>query len=300
MIHAVKADVVLFLENIVASLQSFAKANFVRLRFESSFQHLEISYHPESLLPSLTQLLCRIITFTPQGGEVVLCIQLQGGNVSIQIIHSGVQLDHLEEITSGLNQPATVRKHGKEGSVFELNLGPIEENSGGPISETIAAAITGQYSIPPFFYRLRESLRAHFTDLHNLEKAADARSAQDGVFLKKVNTVILAHLDQEHFDLSALSKCLALSRSQLYRRLYPLIRQSPAHYIKFVRLQKAKELIDASDFSIGEIAFKTGFVSQSHFTRAFRAQYGFNPSEVRWRNKRELSVASHQPEIPAL
>jgi AraC-like DNA-binding protein len=90
----------------------------------------------------------------------------------------------------------------------------------------------------------------------------------------------MANLDKEGFDASELAIALALSRSQLYRKLKPLVGFSPAHYIRYVRLQKAKEYLEKGEGNIGDVAFNVGFVSQSHFTRAFKEQFGFNPSHI--------------------
>jgi transcriptional regulator GlxA family with amidase domain len=63
-----------------------------------------------------------------------------------------------------------------------------------------------------------------------------------------------------------------------------------------VRLQKAREMLDKSDLTVGEVAFRTGFVNQSHFTRAFREQFGFNPSDLR-RNQKNGDDQSHSQRI---
>lgn len=139
-----------------------------------------------------------------------------------------------------------------------------------------------------FHDKLNQRLCAHF---EKGERANSSPSDATDKFLSQINSIIQNRLDDERFDMLALSRDMLLSRSQLYRRLKPLIRQSPAQYIKFVRLQKAKELLEQTDISIGEAAFRTGFVSQSHFTRAFQQQFGINPSEYR-RNR--LKPASHQ------
>ena len=71
---------------------------------------------------------------------------------------------------------------------------------------------------------------------------------------------------------------MALSRTQLYRKLKVLTHQPPAQYIQFVRLQKAKEYLQNTELNVGEVVLKVGFASHSHFTRAFHDQFGFNPS----------------------
>lgn len=49
-------------------------------------------------------------------------------------------------------------------------------------------------------------------------------------------------------------------------------------YMRKMRIQKAIELIDATDYSLTEIAYLTGFSDQSHFNRIFKKQTGENPS----------------------
>jgi AraC-like DNA-binding protein len=286
MIYPVKTDLIPLLENLVAAIQPFASANFVQLRFSSGVEKADVTHHPEVVVPILTQLLCRVITLTPQENVVRLEVLADDQNVRVRVSRTGVSQDQIREIASGFQQQISVCSGAEGGTVFEM-LFPKGEETSRQKEDLVSPLTQKKYVIPPFFKRLKDSLHAYFTSLKHLEQAASAQSEREGAFLKKVNAVIFAHLDQEYFDMPALSKALALSRSQLYRRLKPLIRQGPAHYIKFVRLQKAKALLDDSNLTIGEIAFRTGFRSQSHFTRAFHEQFGFNPSDLK-RSKREL------------
>ncbi|MDB4925656.1 chromate resistance protein ChrB domain-containing protein [Mucilaginibacter sp.] len=49
-------------------------------------------------------------------------------------------------------------------------------------------------------------------------------------------------------------------------------------YIRKLRIDKAKNLMEATTYSLTEIAYLTGFSDQSHFTRIFKKQTGQNPS----------------------
>ena len=140
--------------------------------------------------------------------------------------------------------------------------------------------IFGKYEVSPFYLKLKEHLKAHFTGISNLERLAGSGNSRDRVFLKKMNAVINSRLDQEEFQTDTFARAMALSRSQLYRKTKALTGHSPSKYIRYFRLQKAKELIENEDLTIGEVAFKTGFMNQSHFTRVFRRQFGFNPSDL--------------------
>jgi transcriptional regulator GlxA family with amidase domain len=66
--------------------------------------------------------------------------------------------------------------------------------------------------------------------------------------------------------------------------LKSLIQQAPANYIKIIRLQKAKELLETTDLTVGEVVFRTGFQTLSHFTHIFQKQYGVLPSVFRRSN----------------
>jgi AraC family transcriptional regulator len=56
---------------------------------------------------------------------------------------------------------------------------------------------------------------------------------------------------------------------------------TPHQYVMKARLDRAQELISGSELTIAQVADALGFVSQSHFTRAFRAHAGHTPSA--WR-----------------
>lgn len=52
-------------------------------------------------------------------------------------------------------------------------------------------------------------------------------------------------------------------------------------YMRKMRIQKAIELMDNTDYSFTEIAYLTGFSGQSHFNRIFKKQTGQNPSSYK-------------------
>lgn len=65
---------------------------------------------------------------------------------------------------------------------------------------------------------------------------------------------------------------------KLFCRRYGLTFQE---YLLERRLQWAYSVLRASSVSIAEIAYESGFNSQSYFTRQFRRKYGMSPTQVR-------------------
>lgn len=99
-------------------------------------------------------------------------------------------------------------------------------------------------------------------------------------FLDKIITVIHDNITQSDFGPHLLALQLQLSESQLYRKLKATSGKSTALFIRSIRLQKAKELIQTSDRSISEIAYDVGFNDPSYFSRAFKEEFGSAPSAL--------------------
>lgn len=56
---------------------------------------------------------------------------------------------------------------------------------------------------------------------------------------------------------------------------------SPSNYLRYVRISKAKELLETTNFSIMEIAAMVGYSSNSTLTRAFHEITGITPKKYR-------------------
>jgi LacI family transcriptional regulator len=72
-----------------------------------------------------------------------------------------------------------------------------------------------------------------------------------------------------------------ISRRSLEIQFQHYLGRSPAEEIRRVRLEKGKELLARSDFSIGEIAVACGFANTTRFGVAFRKRYGQTPLAYR-------------------
>lgn len=82
-----------------------------------------------------------------------------------------------------------------------------------------------------------------------------------------------------NFSVEEMSRELHMSRVALYKKLLSITGQSPVSFIRTIRLQKAKHLIESSDLSLSEIAYRVGFSNPKYFTKSFKQEYGVTPSE---------------------
>ena len=99
-------------------------------------------------------------------------------------------------------------------------------------------------------------------------------------FLQKIIEIIHQEIDNQEFGSRHLAFKLHLSESQVYRKIKAITNKSTAIFIRTVRLQRAKELLQTTDKTISEIAYEVGFNDPSWFSKAFKEEFGFSPSDI--------------------
>jgi AraC-like DNA-binding protein len=101
----------------------------------------------------------------------------------------------------------------------------------------------------------------------------------DEAFLVKVTASIKANMSNEEFSVEELGSMVAMSRSNLFRKLKAITGQTPIEFIYYIRLHHAMELLLERKMNMSEIAYEVGFKNPSSFTKSFRKQFGKSPSE---------------------
>lgn len=92
--------------------------------------------------------------------------------------------------------------------------------------------------------------------------------------------IIEAHLFSQ-VGVEELARKTNLSLSSFKREFTKLYNDSPAGYIKNKRLERAAELLLASDSRITDIAFDCGFNDLANFTKSFHDKYSLTPTNYR-------------------
>ena len=84
-----------------------------------------------------------------------------------------------------------------------------------------------------------------------------------------------------NFDLDHVAKVVGYSKKYLCNTFVHEVGMTVKQYIMKLRLEKAKELIDNTDYTIKEISEILNFDSYVYFVRAFKANEGKTPTEYR-------------------
>jgi len=127
--------------------------------------------------------------------------------------------------------------------------------------------------------KIRKKLQEKFSRGKYIPRGNETRlSSLDEKFINKVIEIIEKKLSDEEFSIENLALEIGMSRSQVHRKIKALTGKSPSVYMRTLRLIKAKEMIEAKIANISEIAYSVGFSSPAYFTRCFKEEFGYTPS----------------------
>lgn len=99
----------------------------------------------------------------------------------------------------------------------------------------------------------------------------------------KTRITDICHQIQKEYDMPRSVKHYAdmcnLSASHFSHIFKLAMGISPSEYINIIRINKAKEYLEHTDYSISQIAEFTGFSSQNYFARTFKKYVGVSPKK---------------------
>lgn len=131
----------------------------------------------------------------------------------------------------------------------------------------------------------RERLKQWYT---NEERATslqptDSSPAQgisplDEKFISTVRSYTVEHMADADFNTDRLCAKLCMSRTSVYNKLKALTGESPADYLRLIRLQEAARMLREQTHTITEIAELTGFNDAKYFREVFKRYYHISPS----------------------
>ena len=116
--------------------------------------------------------------------------------------------------------------------------------------------------------------------------------------VEQVCAYIFSRLEEDpaaHLSLAELAGLACVTPEHLCRLFQHSVGHSPMKTVRLAKLEHSAMLLARSNYSVGEVAALTGFISLYHFSRAFKEIYGLSPTVMR----RQLQT-SGQPPFPRL
>lgn len=104
-------------------------------------------------------------------------------------------------------------------------------------------------------------------------------NTKDKALLEKLIKTIESQLLNPDLDIDFICSEIGMSRTSLYNKIKGLTNLSLVDFLRKIRLRKALEIMLHEDVQLSEVMYRVGIHSQSHFTRAFKKEFGKTPSQ---------------------
>lgn len=125
---------------------------------------------------------------------------------------------------------------------------------------------------------LRDKIRSKYSG--EIKKEYMGNSLEDEFLLKIYNTVI-ANIEEEAFGIEEICNSIGISRTQLHRKLKALTGKSTSIFIRDIRLNEGKKLLQTTSDTVAEIAYKVGFNDPNYFSKLYSEKYSHSPKKER-------------------
>lgn len=138
--------------------------------------------------------------------------------------------------------------------------------------------------LPPPIAELEQALIVSFicNNPHNYTPLLDARIRPVGSWqVRRAEEYIAAHWNQP-ITIEELARVTSASTRSLFHQFKRSRGQSPMAFVKDVRLQQARNLLERSDpaTSVTEVAIACGFGNLGHFAKDYFKRFGERPSDT--------------------
>lgn len=120
--------------------------------------------------------------------------------------------------------------------------------------------------------------KARFSDNKIVPEAEESTTNRDEEFINRAREIIYRNMSEETFSVMSLSQQMGISRVHLTREFQRILSLSPSSFIKSIRLNHARYLLNSGNYSIKEVLWEIGIRSHSGFTKAFKEEFGYLPS----------------------
>lgn len=113
-----------------------------------------------------------------------------------------------------------------------------------------------------------------------MEVISSLFSPREYSFKEVIDAHIFSNLTIEH-----LARLTNMSVSSFKREFARIYNDTPAHYLRGRRMERAATLLRVSDQRITDIAFECGYTDIAHFSSSFQEIHGLSPTQFRLNQK---------------
>lgn len=127
--------------------------------------------------------------------------------------------------------------------------------------------------------RARRILQERYRQEYVLGPTQKIVDSTDEKFLAKVIAIIEKGIELSQYSVEFIGQEVGMSTSVLYKKVKSLTGMTVNDFSKSIRLKKAAQLLQETDYPVTEVAAYVGFIDSKYFSREFKKQFGINPSQ---------------------
>ncbi|KGE16060.1 hybrid sensor histidine kinase/response regulator transcription factor [Sphingobacterium deserti] len=163
-------------------------------------------------------------------------------------------------------------KHGMDTQISSLNLGAD-------------LYITKPFHLEFLLVSIRNLLRSRQHLFKRMVKQRDLLISQDHAkitdhdrdFLKQVIALVEEKMLDPELNIDSLADALNLGRNTFYKKFKSLTNLAPVEFVRDMRLEKSKIMLDQGNSNISEVAYSVGFNNPKYFSTCFKEKFGVSP-----------------------
>ena len=111
-------------------------------------------------------------------------------------------------------------------------------------------------------------------------------TSQDSIFLSKLVSYIEEHIEEPELNIAQMASTMAMSHSNLYKKIKALTGMTVIGFVKDFRLKRAAQLLVQNQLNITEIAYMVGYSERRYFSDDFKKRFGQSPKEYMEKHKK--------------
>lgn len=158
------------------------------------------------------------------------------------------------------------------------------------------------YIVKPFNFeilqsRIKNLIQQRETFHKNFRKQVEVKASDinitslDEKLIQNAIKLVEDNIANPEFSVEHLSRELGMSRVHLYKKLLTITGKAPLEFIRVIRIQRAAQLLEKSQLTVAEVAYKVGFNNPKYFTKYFKEEFNMLPSAYAAASKKKKNIS---------
>lgn len=214
------------------------------------------------------------ITVIPKGNHIILN--------NIRVVRQEFlkkRLNNVEQLNERLHQ-VFVDDKDEETYAYYSPIHLRMEHHVNAIRATNAKGMSRILHIEGEVYQLLSMHIARHDQFQNSELRPHSLLKDELKTIKKLGELIIKD-PAVNYSLERMSRESGLSQAKLQEGFKFLYTRTVTEYIRHIRLEASKDLMNTTDLNISQIVYSIGFTSRSYFSKIFKEKYGMTPHEFK-------------------